>query len=97
MVSGQVGLNAEGTLVSGIEAQTRQSLESLFAILKEAGCEPRDILKVRIYLANMQDYAKMNEVYATFFPKDPPARIALAVKGLPLGALVEIECTAARP
>ena len=96
-ISGQVGLDpAIGKLVEGgIEAETKQALENIEAILAEVGWTFENVTKVRIYLTDMADYAKVNEVYATKFKTDLPTRIALAVKSLPLGALVEVECAAA--
>lgn len=96
-LSGQLGMNpVSGKLVEGgIEAETRQTLKNIEAVLAELGWNLQNIIKTRIYLADINDYAKVNEIYATNFEKDPPARIALAVKDLPLGALIEIECVAA--
>lgn len=64
-------------------------------IISELGWTLENLTKVRIYLVDMADYKKVNEVYATKFTKNPPARIAIAVRALPLGALIEIECVAA--
>ncbi len=96
-VSGQVGLDSTtGKLVEGIEKQTRQSLDNIKSILEDEGWSFENITKVRIYLLDMADYTKVNEIYKSYFSKDYPARVALAVKALPLGALIEIECTAGR-
>jgi|SRR3989339_939507 len=95
-ISGQIGLDGNNKLVDGgIEAQTKQTLQNVEGILSELGWTLENLTKVRIYLVDMADYAKVNEVYATKFTKNPPARIAIAVKALPLGALIEIECVAA--
>lgn len=96
-VSGQIGINPQiGKLVEGgIGPQTEQTLANIQAVLSSIGWGFENIIKARIYLADMADYQTVNEIYAKKFPNDPPARIALAVKQLPLGALVEIECTAA--
>lgn len=95
-ISGQIGLDGNGKLADGgIEAQTKQTLQNVEGILSEIGWTLENITKVRIYLVDMGDCAKVNEVYATKFAKNPPARIAIAVKALPLGALIEIECVAA--
>ncbi|MAG07977.1 reactive intermediate/imine deaminase [Candidatus Woesearchaeota archaeon] len=94
-LSGQVGLNPEtGKLAEGIEEQTKATLENIKDVLKEVSWNLSNIVKVRIFLADMKDYAKVNEIYSKYFTKDYPARVALAVKDLPLGALIEIECTA---
>jgi 2-iminobutanoate/2-iminopropanoate deaminase len=96
-ISGQVGLNpSTGKLVDGIEKQTHQSLDNIKSILEEVGWNFGDIIKARIYLVDMDDYAKVNEIYKTYFSIDYPTRVALAIKALPLGALIEIECTAGR-
>lgn len=94
--SGQLGLTAEGVLPAGIEAQTKQSLENIGAVLSAAGLHYPDVIKTTIFLANMEDFAQVNEIYAQFFPKDPPARSCVAVKTLPKNALIEIEVIAAR-
>ncbi|MBI2448348.1 reactive intermediate/imine deaminase [Candidatus Microgenomates bacterium] len=95
-ISGQIGLNpVDGKLVEGgIEAETIQALKNVEAILTTVGWTFEHATKVRIYLTDMADYAKVNEVYATKFKTNLPTRIALVVKSLPLGALVEIECVA---
>ncbi|MBR5035271.1 MAG: RidA family protein [Bacteroidales bacterium] len=80
----------------GIKEQTRQSLTNAKAILAEAGLELANVVKTTVFLADMGDFAAMNEVYAQFFAAPFPARSAVAVKTLPKGALVEIECIAAR-
>lgn len=80
----------------GVKEQTRQSLLNARAILREAGLEMKNVVKTLVFLASMDDFAAMNEVYATFFSEPYPARSAVAVKTLPKGALVEIECIAAR-
>ena len=80
----------------GIKELTTQSLKNLFAIVAEAGFQPSDIVKTTVFLADMADFAEMNEVYAQFFSAPFPARSAVAVKTLPKGARVEIECIAAR-
>ena len=95
-ISGQIGIDpTTGKLVQGIKSQTEQSLTNIDAILNSVGWGLDNVIKVRIYLADMADYKEMNEVYAKKFPADQPARIAIAVKGLPMDALVEIECLAA--
>lgn len=78
----------------GIEAQTRQSLKNAAAILEAAGTDLRHVVKTTVFLASMDDFAAMNGVYAEAFCEPFPARSAVAVKTLPKGALVEIECVA---
>jgi 2-iminobutanoate/2-iminopropanoate deaminase len=80
----------------GVKEQTRQSLLNAQAILREAGLELTNVVKTTVFLADMGDFAAMNEVYAEFFKAPFPARSAIAVKTLPKNALVEIECVAAR-
>lgn len=93
--SGQLGLApATGELAQGVEAQTRQSLENLGAVLAAAGMSYGDVVKTTVFLANMEDFAAVNGVYAGYFPKEPPARSCVAVKTLPQNALVEIEVVA---
>ncbi|MGN0201443.1 MAG: RidA family protein [Candidatus Cryptobacteroides sp.] len=95
-VSGQLPIDpATGSFPEGrICAQTRQSLTNLKAILEEAGSSLQGVVKTTVFLADMGDFAKMNEVYSEFFTAPFPARCAVAVKTLPKNALVEIECTA---
>ena len=78
----------------GIREQTRQSLLNVKAILEEAGLTMSDVVKTTVFLADMNDFADMNAVYAEFFAEPYPARSAVAVKMLPKGALVEIEVVA---
>ena len=80
----------------GVKEQTRQSLLNAQAILREAGLELQNVVKTTVFLALMDDFAAMNEVYSSFFSEPFPACSAVAVKTLPKGALVEIECIAAR-
>ncbi|MDY6373889.1 MAG: RidA family protein [Bacteroidales bacterium] len=95
--SGQIPIDpATGTLVAGgIKEQTRQSLLNVQAILKEAGISMSSVVKTTVFMADMNDFADMNTVYAEFFTEPYPARSAVAVKALPKGALVEIEVVAA--
>ena len=94
--AGQVGLDpATMELVEGgIEAQTRQVLTTLKHVLDRADSGLNFIVKTTVFLQDMGDFAKMNSVYAEFFPAHPPARSTVQVAGLPKGALVEIECVA---
>ena len=79
----------------GIKEQTRQSLSNIQAILEEAGLTMSNVVKATVFLADMNDFADMNAVYAEFFTQPYPARSAVAVKTLPKNALVEIEVVAA--
>jgi 2-iminobutanoate/2-iminopropanoate deaminase len=94
--SGQVGLDpAKGELVSGgIKAETKQVLVNLTAVLRGASLTLADVVKTTVYLADMQDFAAMNEVYGEAFGATPPARTTIAAAGLPRNARVEIECVA---
>ena len=94
--SGQLPIDPATSVFAegGIEAQTRQSLRNVAAILTAAGSDLRRVVKTTVFLASMNDFAAMNAVYATAFEAPFPARSAVAVKALPKGALVEIECVA---
>ena len=94
--SGQIPINpATGSFVEGgIKEQTRQSLLNVKAILEEAGLTMGNVVKTTVCMADMNDFADMNAVYAEFFAEPYPARSAVAVKTLPKGALVEIEVVA---
>ncbi|MDO4194667.1 MAG: RidA family protein [Prevotellaceae bacterium] len=95
--SGQIPLDpATGVFPEGITAQTRQSLTNAKAILEAAGTDLSHVVKTTVFLADMGDFAAMNEVYAEFFQAPFPARSAVAVKTLPKNALVEIECIAVK-
>lgn len=80
----------------GVKEQTRQSILNVKAILEEAGLALSNVVKTTVYLADMGDFAAMNEVYSQFFAQPFPARSAIAVKALPKSALVEVEVVAAR-
>ena len=94
--SGKIPINpATGSIVEGgIKEQTRQSLTNVKAILEEAGLTMANVIKTTVFMADMNDFAEMNAVYAEFFVEPYPARSAVAVKTLPKGALVEIEVVA---
>ena len=95
-LSGQIG-NTPGTRQladSGIAGQTKQAFENIKTVLQAAGSSLERVVKCTVFLADIKDYAAMNAVYATYFPKDPPARSTVAGSGLALGARVEIECLA---
>ena len=94
-LSGQLGLGADGKLPDGIEAQTKQALENIGAILKRAGLGYADVFHCTAMLKDMADWPAMNKVYVTYFPEGKrPARSAFGANGLALGALLEIECQA---
>ena len=96
-ISGQLLIDpATGNFAEGgIRELTRQSLENVKSILAEAGLTLADVVKTTVFLADMSDFAAMNEVYAEYFTAPAPARSAVAVKTLPKGGLVEIEVIAA--
>lgn len=96
--SGQIPLDpATGNVVEGgIKEQTRQALTNAKAIMEAAGLSLANVVKTTVFMADMADFAAMNEVYSTFFTEPYPARSAVAVKALPKGVLVEVECIAAR-
>lgn len=94
--AGQVGLDPETMelVEGGVEAQTRQVLTNLKHVLESVDSGLNFVIKTTVFLQDMGDFAKMNAVYAEFFPENPPARSTVQVAGLPKGALVEIECVA---
>ncbi|WP_315113581.1 RidA family protein [Clostridium intestinale] len=93
--SGQIPLNPiDGSMPSSIEDQTKQSLENCKAILNEAGTSLDNVIKTTVFLADMNDFVKMNEVYSTYFSANPPARSAVQVAKLPKDAQIEIEMIA---
>jgi 2-iminobutanoate/2-iminopropanoate deaminase len=96
-ISGQIALDlASGELVGDTAAeQARKCLENLYAIADAAGGSLADAVKLTVYLTDMAAFAEVNEVYSGFFKSDPPARVAIAVSGLPKGALVEIDAVVA--
>lgn len=98
ITSGQVPIDpATGAVVEGgIAAQTRQSLTNVQAVLAAAGLTMENVIKTTVFLKDMNDFAAMNEVYATFFTGNPPARSAVEVARLPKDVLVEIEAIAVR-
>jgi reactive intermediate/imine deaminase len=95
-LAGQIGTDATGRLVpGGIQPETRQTLENIRAELRRHGLDMNRVAKCTVFLADMSEWGRMNEVYATFFPGPKPARSAAGSNGLALGARVEIECIAA--
>jgi len=96
-VSGQLPIDgATGKMAEGIEAQTKQSLANVCAILEAAGLTVDNVVKTTVFLSDMANFGPMNEVYASVFTAPYPARSAVAVRELPKGVLVEIEVIAAR-
>ncbi|MBN2298757.1 MAG: RidA family protein [Deltaproteobacteria bacterium] len=96
-VSGQIPLNpSSATIISGgIKEQTSQVLQNIHAILEQAGAGFDKVVKVEVFLKNMNDFTAMNEIYASFFPQDAvPARQAVEVSRLPRDVLIEISCIA---
>ncbi len=98
-LSGKLG-NIPGTMdlaPGGIQGETRQTMENIKASLARLGATMDDVVKCTVFLADIGEWAAMNEVYVTYFPNHKPARSALGVSGLALGARTEIECIAAMP
>lgn len=96
--AGQIGLDpASGQLVEGVEAQTRQALANLRAVLAAAGTAMDQVVKTTIFLADMNDFARVNAIYGEAFAAEPPARSTVQAAGLPRNALVEIEVIALCP
>jgi 2-iminobutanoate/2-iminopropanoate deaminase len=96
--SGMAGIDpASGAIPDGIEAQTEQALLNLAAVLAEDGATMQDVVKTTIFYADVEDFARLNEVYARHMPDPPPARSAPANVQLPHGLLVSIEAIAVRP
>jgi 2-iminobutanoate/2-iminopropanoate deaminase len=91
--SGQIGIDPRtGEIVEGdVAAQTEQVMKNLLAVLREAKMGPTNVAKATVYLRDMADFPKMNEVYAKYLGQEPPARTTLAAAGLPKGAAVEID------
>ena len=96
--AGQIPLTPDGDLLDGaaIDVQTEQALENLEAVLSEAGVGMDDVLKVTVYLDDIDDFEAMNTTYESFFEEEPPARSAVGVDELPKGVGVEIEAIAAK-
>src|SRR5512142_861490 len=95
--SGQIGIDPiSGDLAEGVAAQAERALRNLSAVLDAAGLTLADVVKTTIFLADMNDFKAVNEVYAAFFPDPPPARSTVGVAALPRGARVEIEAIGRR-
>ncbi len=97
-LSGQIPLDpATMELVAGdVSAQTEQVMKNLAAVLAAAGCSFEHVVRCGIFLTDLADFGKVNEVYARYFPSNPPARSTVQVVALPRGAKVEIDCIAVR-
>ncbi len=96
--SGQIALDPKtGSLIAGnVEAETERVLENLGAVLRAASMDFEHVVRCTVFLADMNDYAQVNEVYARYFSEAPPSREAVQVAALPRGARVEISCIAVR-
>ena len=95
--SGQLGLiPATGELPQGVEAQARQALDNLTAVLAAAGMTCADVVKTTVFLADINDFAAINAIYAEYFTDEAPARSCVQVAALPKGALFEVEAIAVR-
>jgi reactive intermediate/imine deaminase len=94
--AGQIPLTPEGEMLvdASIAEQTEQALDNVVAILDSEGATPADVLKVTVFMDDIDDFEEMNETYATYFASEPPARSAVEVANLPKGAGVEIEAVA---
>ena len=95
-VSGQIPLHP-GTgvvVIGGIEEQTRQALDNLRSVLKAAGASLREVVKTTIYLVDLADFTSVNQIYASYFEVDPPARATMQVAALPKGVFVEVDAIA---
>ncbi len=93
-ISGQIPLTADGTVVEGVEEQAKQCLENVKAIIEEAGGTLGNIVKTTIFLTDLGNFTKVNEVYGTYFTENHPARTTVEISKLPLGVGIEIEAIA---
>ena len=98
-VSGTLGTKAGSfeLVPGGAKAETRQTILNIQSILRGAGAELSDVVKVNVFVTDMAKFGEMNEAYLEFFPSDPPARITVGCSALALGAFVEIDCVAYKP
>ena len=97
-LAGQIGdaAGSNGPVPGGIEAETRQTLDNIGALLRAAGLDFADVVRCTVYIVDFTEFGAMNAVYREYFPTEPPARATVQVVGLALGARIEIEVTAAR-
>lgn len=96
--SGQIGIDTETMeLADGVAGQMTKAMENLGTVLEAAGASFADVVKCTVFLGDIAYYAEANEAYVQFFPGKPPARSAMGVNGLALGALLEVECIAVDP
>jgi 2-iminobutanoate/2-iminopropanoate deaminase len=97
LFTAQVGLLPSGKIVpGGVDAQTRQSLTNVQAVVESAGGDLSDVLQVTVYLLDLAEVTAVNRVYAEFFPSEPPSRACIGVAALPPGVLIEIQAVARR-
>ena len=95
--SGQIALDpATGKLAEGIEAQTHQALKNAQAVIASSGAKWENVVKTTVFITNVDDFAKVNEIYATYFKQPYPARSCVEISRLPKGALIEVEVIAAK-
>ena len=95
--SGQIALNpATGEMAEGIEAQAHQALKNAQAVISASGAKWENVIKTTVFITNIDDFSKVNEIYATYFKQPYPARSCVEVSKLPKGALIEIEVIAAK-
>jgi 2-iminobutanoate/2-iminopropanoate deaminase len=97
VLAGQVGIDAEGRLADGVEAQTRQALRNIEAVLRDCSATLADVAKTTVFVTDLGDFGSVNAVYASTFGDHRPARSTVQVAGLPAGASVEIEVWAHVP
>jgi len=96
-ISGQIALDPKtGEVITDIKSATKQVITNIQTILEEAGLNLTSIVKTTIYLKNINDFAAVNDIYAGFFPQEPPARSTIGVNSLPKGVQIEIEAIAVR-
>ncbi|XPV77204.1 MAG: RidA family protein [Desulfovibrio sp.] len=96
-VSGQLGMRpADGEMVDGFEAQTRQALENMKAILEESGSSLEQVISVDVFMTDLGNFLDFNAIYAEYFSTHKPARAAIEVCALPKGGVVEMKCIAAK-
>ena len=96
-LSGQIPLNPESGAISAVDivGQTKQVMENLLAVLNSQGLMMSDVVKTTIFMIDLADFGRVNDVYGSYFPSDPPARSTIQVAALPRGAKIEIEAVAA--